>query len=35
MSTELDQEWIELIQIAIQMQIPIEEIKKILSSNKQ
>ena len=30
MSTELDQEWIELIQIAIQMEIPIEEIKKFL-----
>ena len=35
MSAELDKEWIELIQIAIKMEIPIEEIRKFLSSNKQ
>lgn len=35
MSTELDKEWIELIQIAIKKGIPIEEVRKFLSSNKQ
>ncbi|MFE0507140.1 anti-repressor SinI family protein [Peribacillus butanolivorans] len=31
---KLDKEWVELIQIAIKMEIPVEEIREFLSGSK-